>query len=151
MSHIQPEYYTVNHLLNYKFFEIPNYQRTYSWTKKQREDLFNDITKIPKWRDKEQHHFMSTIVCLNQHESKQVGSDKYDKYYIVDGQQRITSLYQTVVTKNPVNTKNSKDQPIKRWYYIDMSKALNPGEDLEEAIFSVKEDKIITSNHCCPK
>lgn len=92
MSHIQPEYYTVNHLLNYKFFEIPNYQRTYSWTKKQREDLFNDITKIPKWRDKEQHHFMSTIVCLNQHESKQVGSDKYDKYYIVDGQQRITTL-----------------------------------------------------------
>jgi len=65
---------------------------------------------------------------------------------LLDGQQRITSLYQTVVTKNPVNTKNSKDQPIKRWYYIDMSKALNPGEDLEEAIFSVKEDKIITSN-----
>ena len=65
---------------------------------------------------------------------------------LLDGQQRITSLYQTVVTKNPVNTKNSKDQPIKRWYYIDMSKALNPGEDLEEAIFSVKEGKIITSN-----
>ncbi len=92
MTHIQPEYYSVNQLLNYKFFEIPNYQRTYSWSKKQREDLFNDITNVIKWRDKERHHFMSTIVCLNQHESRQVGTDKYEKYYIVDGQQRITTL-----------------------------------------------------------
>jgi len=92
MNQIRPEYYTLDKLLNNKFFEIPNYQRSYSWTKKQREDLFNDIKKIPKWHDKEQHHFMATIVCLDQHESKHVGSDKYDKYYIVDGQQRITTL-----------------------------------------------------------
>lgn len=73
-------------------------------------------------------------------------SNNRPELLLLDGQQRITSLYQTVVTKSPVNTKNAKDQPIKRWYYIDMSKALNPGEDLEDAIFSVKEDKIITSN-----
>lgn len=92
MSLIQPEYYSVNQLLNYKFFEIPNYQRTYSWTKKQRDDLFGDVEKIVKWKDKDRHHFMSTIVCLNQHESRNIGTDKYDKYYIVDGQQRITTL-----------------------------------------------------------
>jgi hypothetical protein len=92
MSQLRPEYYTLDQLLNNKFFEIPNYQRSYSWTKKQREDLFYDIKKIPKWRDKEQHHFMATIVCLDQHQSKHVGSDKYNKYYIVDGQQRITTL-----------------------------------------------------------
>jgi hypothetical protein len=92
MSHIQPEYSTVNELLSYKFFEIPNYQRTYSWTKKQRDDLFNDISNVLNWKDKERHHFMSTIVCLNQHESRKVGTDKYEKYYIVDGQQRVTTL-----------------------------------------------------------
>lgn len=93
MSYIKPEYYSLNELLQFKFFEIPNYQRTYSWTKKQREDLFNDINKIPKWRDKERHHFMSTIVCLHQPaESKRLGTDRYDKYYVVDGQQRITTL-----------------------------------------------------------
>lgn len=65
---------------------------------------------------------------------------------LLDGQQRITSLYRAIATKKVVDTKNSKEQPIKRWYYIDMSKALAAGEDLEEAIFSVKEDKIITAN-----
>jgi len=65
---------------------------------------------------------------------------------ILDGQQRITSLYQAIITNRVVNTRNSKGYEIKRWYYIDMRKALDPGSDLEEAIFSINENKIITAN-----
>lgn len=65
---------------------------------------------------------------------------------ILDGQQRITSLYQAIITNRVVNTHNSKGYEIKRWYYIDMNKALDPGSDLEEAIFSINENKIITEN-----
>ncbi len=43
---------------------------------------------------------------------------------ILDGQQRITSLYQAIITNRVVNTRNSKGYEIKRWYYIDMVKAL---------------------------
>jgi hypothetical protein len=121
MSHIQPEYYTVNELLNYKFFEIPNYQRTYSWTKKQREDLFNDISNVLKWRDKERHHFMSTIVCLNQHESKNVGTDKYNKYYIVDGQQRITSL---IILLKALSKSLKNGRPEEREEYLKLESLL---------------------------
>lgn len=65
---------------------------------------------------------------------------------ILDGQQRITSLYQAIITNRVVNTRNSKGYEIKRWYYIDMVKALDPDSDLEEAIFSINENKIITEN-----
>lgn len=65
---------------------------------------------------------------------------------ILDGQQRITSLYQAIKTNRVVSTRNTKGYEIKRWYYIDMEKALTPNSDLEEAIFSINENKIITEN-----
>jgi hypothetical protein len=71
---------------------------------------------------------------------------KAPEMLILDGQQRITSLYQAIITNRVVNTRNSKGYEIKRWYYIDMVKAMDLSTDLEEAIFSINENKIITEN-----
>jgi hypothetical protein len=65
---------------------------------------------------------------------------------ILDGQQRITSLYQAIIGNSVVTTRNAKGFEIKRWYYIDMVKAMDSGTDLEEAIFSINENKIVTEN-----
>ncbi len=65
---------------------------------------------------------------------------------ILDGQQRITSLFQTLFTQTAVQTKNSKGAQVSRWYYIDMVKALDEQQAMDEAIFSVKVNKIITEN-----
>jgi len=65
---------------------------------------------------------------------------------ILDGQQRITSLYQAIITNRVVKTRNAKGYEIKRWYYIDMLKAMDSDTDLEESIFSINENKIITEN-----
>ena len=65
---------------------------------------------------------------------------------ILDGQQRLTSLYQAIITNRVVTTQNAKKYQIKRWYYIDMVKAMDSGSDLEEAIFSINEQKVITEN-----
>lgn len=65
---------------------------------------------------------------------------------ILDGQQRITSLYQAIISNKVVNTRNSIGHAVKRWYYIDMVKAMDTSLDLEEAVFSVNENKIITEN-----
>ena len=45
------------------------------------------------------------------------------EFLILDGQQRLTSLYQAIVTNKVVKTRNSKGYEIFRWYYIDMKKA----------------------------
>ncbi len=65
---------------------------------------------------------------------------------ILDGQQRITSLYQAIITNQVVTTRNDRGYAMKRWYYIDMKKAMDASIDLEEAIVSINEKKIITSN-----
>lgn len=65
---------------------------------------------------------------------------------ILDGQQRLTSLYQAIITNKVVKTRNAKGYEIFRWYYIDMQKAMDNGFDLEEAIISINENKIVTEN-----
>ena len=68
------------------------------------------------------------------------------EWLILDGQQRLTSLYQAIVANKVVTTRNAKGYEIKRWYYIDMLKTMDPGADLEESIFSINENKIVTEN-----
>ncbi len=62
---------------------------------------------------------------------------------ILDGQQRLTSLYQAIYRNKPVTTKDPRKKRIRRWYYLDIRKALDPRTDREEAIVSVPEDKLI--------
>jgi len=71
---------------------------------------------------------------------------KVPEMLILDGQQRLTALYQAIITNRVVTTQNAKKYQIKRWYYIDMVKAMDSGSDLEEAIFSINENKVITEN-----
>jgi hypothetical protein len=64
---------------------------------------------------------------------------------ILDGQQRLTSLYQAVMSQVVVETKDAKNKLIKRWYYIDMKKAVLSGDDREDAVRSVPEDRVVRS------
>lgn len=63
--------------------------------------------------------------------------------YILDGQQRLTSLYQALFLKRVVKTRDVRKHEILRWYYIDMCKALISGFDREDAILSIPEDRKI--------
>lgn len=63
--------------------------------------------------------------------------------YILDGQQRLTSLFQSLFMKKPAETQDSHKKKIKRWYYIGMNDALNSNGDREDAIISLPEDKKI--------
>lgn len=64
---------------------------------------------------------------------------------LLDGQQRITSMYQVTLRKQIVETVTPKNKKVKRWFYIDIEKALDPTVDREEAILSIPEDKKLTS------
>ena len=86
---IRPEYLTLDQLLAKRLFRIPHYQRAYSWTSKERSDMFEDISKLKGKPDNS--HFMATIVGLHR-ETKTIVTDQYDVIEIVDGQQRLTTL-----------------------------------------------------------
>ncbi|MDE2846314.1 MAG: DUF262 domain-containing protein [Gemmatimonadota bacterium] len=64
--------------------------------------------------------------------------------YLLDGQQRLTSLYQALRYPGPVDTHDTRNKRIRRWYYIDMKVATEPDTEPESLVISVPEDKRIT-------
>jgi hypothetical protein len=60
---------------------------------------------------------------------------------LMDGQQRLTSLYQALRSGRPVETEDSRKKQLSRWYYLDIDAALNPLADREDAIWSVPADR----------
>ena len=90
MIEIQPQHVTLDELLYGRLFRIPQYQRTYSWRLKQRQDLFEDIQHT--WAlGEDRTHFMATIVGLRR-EKRTIMTKEHQVLEVVDGQQRITTL-----------------------------------------------------------
>jgi uncharacterized protein with ParB-like and HNH nuclease domain len=65
-------------------YEVPAYQREYSWGKEQWDALFDDLLEEPSG----QGHFLGTIICVN----KTADTTKQSVLELVDGQQRMTTL-----------------------------------------------------------
>ena len=67
---------------------------------------------------------------------------------ILDGQQRLTSIYSSLYSQNPVRTRTekNKDKDIFRYYYLDIEKAIDPSCDRVEAILSIPDSRKLTSN-----
>lgn len=63
---------------------------------------------------------------------------------LLDGQQRLTSLFRACLLDEPVKTLNDQRRQVLRWYYIDMEKALEPSVDREEAVVSIPENRQAT-------
>lgn len=70
------------------------------------------------------------------------------EFLVLDGQQRLTTLFQVFKCKSPVITRldTNKDKDIKRYYYLDIKKCLDPNADRLDAIISVSEKKLLTSD-----
>lgn len=65
---------------------------------------------------------------------------------VLDGQQRLTSMYLSLRSGLPVKTKTEKGAEVNRYYFLDMAKCLDPAEDREDAVKSVPETFKVTSD-----
>jgi uncharacterized protein with ParB-like and HNH nuclease domain len=73
-----------------KWFRIPEYQRPYVWDKEQVIELLEDIMQAGKSNPKSQYFLGSMVLKKNQKEDK---GTKYEEYDLLDGQQRLTTLF----------------------------------------------------------
>jgi uncharacterized protein with ParB-like and HNH nuclease domain len=111
---LNPKHLTINGLLNGRLFRIPDYQRAYAWTEKQRSDLFDDIEEIKRTK---QEHFMATVVCLAR-EKCEIVADAFQAVDVVDGQQRLTTIIillkaiEKNLNKTNVNENNLKSEIV---------------------------------------
>ena len=87
---IQPVFSTVGQLLTGRVFKIPQYQRAYAWSPKQRQDLFGDIEKVYASKANGAH-FLATMVGLRR-DKITIVADDFVELEVVDGQQRLTTL-----------------------------------------------------------
>lgn len=66
-----------------KFYQIPDYQRPYSWDKDNLSDLIDDLTNA-YLDNKDENYFCGSLVLVDNH-----GDSRFD---IIDGQQRTTTF-----------------------------------------------------------
>ncbi len=66
---------------NGRSYSVPPYQRDYSWSEEQWEDLWNDIVGLMP--DAQDHHYMGALVVQGK-------SDR--EFLVIDGQQRLATL-----------------------------------------------------------
>lgn len=88
---------TIREIFNNKIFRIPDYQRGYSWEENHLEDFWQDLTNLQ--RNNIHYTGMISVEEVSRDEYSRWKEDKWiiegrnDKpYFIVDGQQRITSV-----------------------------------------------------------
>lgn len=95
----------VKHICDFgedEFFEIPPYQRLYEWEEDEIETLLDDIKKACELDKKDEkvenkkEYFIGTITISAKTNEKEQGKENNDKnkvYKLIDGQQRLTTIW----------------------------------------------------------
>jgi hypothetical protein len=128
--------------------QLPDFQRGWVWDDEGLRSLLASISRsfpvgaVMTLQTGGEVRFKPRTIEGAPEASKQIAPESL----LLDGQQRITSLYQTTMRQAVVDTINTKKQKIKRFYYIDMAKALDDSADRFDAIVGLQESKIETRN-----
>ena len=124
--------------------QLPEFQRDWIWDDQRIRSLIASIS---------QGYPMGAIMRLNygtasmkfKYRTIEGAKDKgiIPAHLILDGQQRITSIYNSAYSRKPVITRNDNGKEIHRFYYLDINECLNPNTDRIDAVISVPENRKI--------
>jgi len=116
----------IKDFFNGRFFEIPKYQRGYAWEVQNIRELFDDVVESI---DSNSNHYIGTIVLSK-------SDDDDEKFYVVDGQQRITTI--TLIIRALINELTAKDSAYYERFYIK--------EDERYRLCPLSRDKMFFTN-----
>lgn len=123
---MKTELLTISKIFNEALFRIPDYQRGYSWEESHLKDFWSDIEQL----DSEKSHYTGVITleevpeaawCRWEDDAWIIRSKKYSPYYVVDGQQRLTTVViflQCIIEKTAADELNFTPLEIIRRKYI---------------------------------
>jgi hypothetical protein len=127
--------------------QLPDFQRSWVWDEERIKGLIASISRafpvgaLMTLESGGAVNFKPRTVEGAPTESKNADPEAL----LLDGQQRMTSLYQATLRGKVVETITPKNKKVSRWFYIDIRKALDPLADREDAIIGVPEDKQLRS------
>ena len=128
---------------------FPDFQRSYVWGE---EDVRNLIASVVKGYPIGAFLSLKTGGEVNFKPRLLEGVDSNGAKHsspevlLLDGQQRLTSLYQTFYSKNPVRTRNTRGKEVDRYYYLDIREAIRARADVKDAIIGVPNDRVLRKN-----
>lgn len=118
---------------NKKQYTIPVYQRNYEWSKEQCKKLFDDILLAHK---KDRYHFTGSVVF-----APLKTENKIEHYIIIDGQQRLTTIYILIKALIDVaETDKEKDELLTAVYNVDKFNQYGIDEASKLKLKPVKSD-----------
>lgn len=126
--------------------QLPDFQREYKWDDDRIKSLLASLTL---------GHPMGVLMMLEtgstetRFKPRPLAGAKPSQepdHLLLDGQQRMTSLFQALAGGSPVETIDSRGKNIRRWYYLDIQRALGDPGDRDDAIVSVPEDRVVRSD-----
>src|SRR5437588_8190393 len=149
---------TLSKIFTERLFRIPDYQRGYAWTEKQLKDFWTDLQQLEAGRN----HYTGVLTLeivpeavFGQWDDDSwiVAAKSYQPYFVVDGQQRLTTaivLVQSILEQLQPGDKlnytdradiqrkfifDSKDEGISRSYIFGYEKDNPSYEYLKSKIF----------------
>lgn len=131
-----------------RLYRIPDYQRGYAWTQRQLKDFWNDIWQLEEGKN----HYVGVITLEEVKKSTFdswledkwiVEGKSYQPYYVVDGQQRLTTsiifiqaMLEVAHSKNIKSLNYSTLQEIKSKYIL-----ASHGEEISKSyLFGYEKD-----------
>lgn len=90
------ELLSMSKIFTEKIFRIPDYQRGYAWTEKEIKDFWGDICRL----EEKKNHYVGVLTLEKTSNEKYnnwaddlwiINAKSYEPYYVVDGQQRLTT------------------------------------------------------------
>ena len=129
---------SVAQLLDMKFF-VPSYQRGYRWTEQQVKDLLEDIydfSKKEEYRKGEFYCVQPLVVREMNEEEKKRNSLEGRWYEVIDGQQRLTTMYLILTyLKDVIKMSGYRDD----LYQIEYQRETNKEQSLLQGISNITE------------
>ena len=127
--------------------QLPDFQRKWTWDDNRIRSLLASLSQgYPMGALMQLEYGSSEVKFKYRTIEGAPSSEVIPRYLVMDGQQRLTSMYRALYGKDAVVTTNDKRTTIKRYYYLDMNACLDPEADRFDAIVSVPEDKKIKEN-----
>lgn len=128
--------------------QLPDFQRSWVWDEDRIKSLIASISRafpigaLMTLNSGGEVNFLPRPIEGTPDVAKQVSPHSL----LLDGQQRLTSLYQATLRGKLVETITPKKKKVKRWFYIDIRKSLDPSINREDAIVGLPEDRIIRTD-----
>ena len=125
--------------------QLPEFQRSWTWDDFRIKNIIATLTQgYPMGAIMRLEYGGNLMFQYRVFESLPPTTTK-PRYLILDGQQRLTSIFQATFSPLPVKTQTDKGKPIMRFYYLDINKCLE-NDDRIDAILSIPEDKQVKEN-----